>query len=267
MASHLAPVASRPDAEPVDRLSPRPIPRARPAADAPAPGPSDLSIRFAEEGPEIEPPDGEITLVEGTRGTETARHRLVLDAARAGRTLVHIVGEQHLDTTRLARRAQAQGLDPGYVLRSSIVARAFTAYQLSVLLEERLPSALAAEDAAAGLVLDPLRLYTDEDVQAAEARRLAEQAVDRLQDVADGFDVPLVVMQPPRAQRRELTRMLREAANAHVLVRAEDGSQAAQSGRARPAYTVHVSGEGTYRIQDPRPTQARLDRFGGGTDG
>lgn len=254
----------------MDRRGPRPIPRVHPRTEPPSPKPSSrLSLRFADERtgerPEIELAEGEITLLEGTRGTEAARHRLVLDAARSGRVTVHVVGSERLDTTGLARRAQAAGLDPGYVLRSSIVARAFTAYQLSVLLEERLPAALEAEDAAAGLVLDPLRLYTDEDVKPAEARRLADQAVQRLQAVAEAFQVPLLVVQPPRGRRRALTRMLREAAGQHVLVRAHAGTERVQSGQARPAFTVYLPREDeTYRVQEPRARQARLDRFSTG---
>lgn len=224
------------------------------------------SLRFADherlDGPEVELRPGEITLVEGGRGIESVRHRLVLDAAQAGSCTVQVVGEERLDTTGLVRRAQARGLDPGYVLRSSVLARAFTAYQLSVLLEERLPESLEAEDAAASLVLDPLRLYTDEDVRTAEARRLTRQALDRLTGIAEDFEVPLVVMQPPRRARRQLTRMLREAADTRVLVQTHPGTGNAQSGRTQPAYTVHLPGEeATYRLQDPRPRQSRLDRF------
>lgn len=266
-AASFDPLTSNHNAEPVARLGPHPIPRVRPSTDrSPSPDATRLSLRFADrpctEVPEIEIPEGQLTLVEGTHGTEAARHRLTLDAARLGNVTVNVVGTERLDTTGLARRAQAHGLDPGYVLRSSIVARAFTAYQLSVLLEEQLPRMLDAENAAAGLVLDPLRLYTDEDVGPSEARRLTEQAIERLSDIAAGSQLPLVVVQPPRGRRRELTRMLREAANTHVLVGARSGTERARSGQEQPAYTVHMpEKDRTYRVHEPRPEQARLDQF------
>lgn len=51
------------------------------------------------------------------------------------------------------------------VLASSTIARAFTTYQLSVLIEEPLPDLLAdPHDAALAMASDPLELY-DEDVR------------------------------------------------------------------------------------------------------
>lgn len=262
-------VHSLPQVSPDPDSRPRGGPTGGPSRQR-APRPETLSLRFTDapdrEGPQIYLEPGQITLVEGARGTEPARHRLVIDAARSGRRAFQVVAAHRLDPTGLARRARARDLDPGLVLRSSVLARAFTAYQLSVLLEERLPAGLAADDAAVGLAVDPLRLYTDEDVHAAEARRLAEQAIDRLAEVAYGADVPLVVMQPPRTARRELTHLLREAADQRVLLRAEPDTGSTQSGQVRPAYTVHLPEEETRQIvQSPRPRQARLDRFHGST--
>lgn len=243
----------------------RVLPRSTPSRSPPCPQTAPPSLRFTDTDA-IEPiavPEGELTLVEGTRGTEAMRHRLIVACAQAGLATMHVVGGERLDTTGLARRAQAAGLDPGYVLRSSIVARAFTAYQLSVLVEERLPGVLNREDAiGAALVLDPLRLYTDEDVRAAEARRLADQALTALQQAADEHAVPIVLVQPPRTSRPQLLQGMREHAERHVLVHARD-SGTHRNGRG-PALTIALPREGeVHRVRDPRPSQARLDRFHG----
>jgi len=131
---------------------------------------------------------------------------------------------------------------------------------MSVLVKERLPRVLDGEHGAeVGLVLDPLRLYTDEDVQAAEAGRLAGQAFDALARAAGEHDVPIVVVQPPRASRRELLSALRERAAWHVRVR-HRGPGRVQSRQARPALTIELPREDRgHRVRDPRPRQARLD--------
>lgn len=230
---------------------------------------------------------GEVTLVEGRAGVEAMRHRLVLDCAARGRSVMHIVGGNRLDSTGLARRAQAQGLDPGYVLRASVVARGFTAYQLSVLLEERLPAYLAEDDVAAlAVVSDPLALYTDEDIRRREGRRLAKQALASIRCTADEHDVPVLIVQPPRPDRRPapgrrdpapgpsatrvaaLLKLVRSHADQHVCVRRSGTSSGDAAARV---IELPVRGE-RYRLAEPRSEQTRLDRFGeaartGGSDG
>ncbi len=268
-------VHSSPSSSPGDvtRVVPRSPAGPHPRRDPPLAEAPPLSLRFTDTDA-IDPiavPEGELTLVEGTRGTEAMRHRLIVACAQTGLATMHVVGGERLDTTGLARRAQAAGLDPGYVLRSSLVARAFTAYQLSVLVEERLPGVLSREDAiGAALVIDPLRLYTDEDVRAAEARRLAEQALAALQQTAEAHAVPIVLVQPPRTSRPELMQGMRERAERHVLVHARDASSR-RNGRG-PALTIAPPEEDeVHRVRDPRPSQVRLDRFhetaAGGPDG
>jgi len=84
MTPPAAPTAPPSDPEPVDRLGPRPIARARSGPERSPTSALPLRLRFADDReaePGIELPEGQPTLVEGTRGTEAARHRLVLDAA------------------------------------------------------------------------------------------------------------------------------------------------------------------------------------------
>jgi len=249
--------------------SPGDVTRARPVDPSRANREMAPRLSFSDDDM-IDPipvPEGEVTLVEGARGTEPMRHRLVVEQARAGQATMHVHGGDRLDTTGLARRAQADNLDPGYVLRSSIVARAFTAYQLSVLVEERLPQALARVDRlSVALVVDPLRLYTDEDVRRAEAKRLASGAFDEIATTAETNKLPVVLVQPPRAERPELLAQARELATKHVLVQAQ-GEGSVQSGQRRPELVVTLPGEDQrHRVQDPRRRQARLNRFtSGGT--
>lgn len=274
----------------------RTVPRASPGirgappserVELPAPPAEGFTLRFTDRPraklPRVGLKPGHLTLLEATVSVEPVRHRLVIDCATRGRPLVQIVAGNRLDSPGLARRAQAQGLDPGYVLRASVLARAFTAYQLSVLVEERLPAQLADEEAAGlAVVSDPLSLYTDEDVRPVEGRRLAEQAFASLQATAKEHACPLLVTQRlradglpaggrpapgrrerPRSADRALVERMREHAEMHLRLRgARAGSAEGGPGRVleRPR-----RGE-TVRWADPRPEQAKLDRFLGSAD-
>lgn len=269
------------DASP-QTLSPRPKPEPGRRSIDPArglrvepsgPGPPDLALRFTdrdrEDLPRVALPAGQLTLLEGRAGVEAVRQRLIVDCATRGRSVIQIVGGNRLDSNGLARRAQALGLDPGYVLRTSMIARGFTAYQLSVLVEERLPAHLAsADETALAIVSDPLALYTDEDVRRTEGRRLAEQALASLVRTADDHACPVLVIQPPAGQRGgrpsprarnptpmredpELDRMLAAHADRYVRLLIRDGARVLE---------LPARGD-RYRIADPRPQQTQLDRF------
>lgn len=265
-----------PDAGPDPPTNPVPRRRHEPGAD-PSP---ELALRFTEgdreDVPKLRLRAGEVTLLEGRAGVEAMRHRLVIDCAVRGRSVLHVVGGNRLDSTRLARRAQASGLDPGYVLRASVIARGFTAYQLSVLLEERLPAHLDEHPSAAvALVSDPLALYTDEDVRRREGARLAEGALDALARAARDRERPVVVVQPPTPARRpapgrrdaspgpsrervaELMALVREHADRRVRV-----STGAQPAPADGARVVELPDPGRrVRVAETRAEQSRLDRF------
>lgn len=240
------------------------------------PGPPELALRFTdrERGdlPTVRLQPGQVTLLEGRAGVEAIRQRLVVDCAARGRSVMHVVGGNRLDSTSLARRAQARGLDPGYVLRASVVARGFTAYQLSVLVEERLPAHLADHnDVALAVVSDPLALYTHEDVRCTEGRTLAEQALASLSRTAEDHTCPVLLVQPPRGQRGgrpspraphqrpvrqdpELDQLIREHADEHLRLSVQGAARVLEL----------LDRDERYRIADPRPRQARLERFGDG---
>ncbi len=268
--------------------SPHPLPHAPPRARdqdpplvRPRPAPREpLELRFTDRDrpdiPRIELPPGHLTLVEGRTGTEAMRHRLVIDCALQGGSVMHLVASNRLDSTGLARRAQAQGLDPAYVLNASTIARGFTAYQFSVLVEDRLPHHLDEEPTTkAALVLDPLALYTDEDVRRQEGTQLVEHAVASLRETAHEHALPLVLVQPPRPARRpspgrrgpspnpspqriaQLLSLLQDSADEHVRVHPHEGSP--QGSRSR---TVELPRDDRrVRLAEPPSPQARLDRF------
>ena len=155
-----------------------------------------------------------LTLVVPRHGWEPERARLVLEAHRQGRRALHIVGGNRLDVYALANAARAAGLDPVAALRSSVIARAFTAHQLSALIEDTLPQALT-RDVALVLVSDPLDVYAGEDVGREEGSVLLQRAASALAMLAGRRrDVRFIVVQDPRQGQRRHWRILEAAAHA-----------------------------------------------------
>ncbi len=235
----------------------------------------ELALRLTDrpEAPiqTIELPPGQITLLEMGRGFQTLRHRLVIDCAISGRSVLQLVSAaegavltgrgdaravaigHRLDSTRLARKALACGLDPAYVLRASVLARAFTAYQLSTLVHATLPETLATTDHHALVIAtDPLSLYTEEDVPRREGLALAEQATDALAQAACDHRMPVLVVQPPMGGSTFMA-PLYEQAGQHVRIRPHPDQ----------GLIVHRAGhDPVHLVTDPGRGQATLADFG-----
>lgn len=232
-----------------------------------------MTDRPDTQTPELGLPAGTLTLLEMGSGFQALRHRLILDCAASGRSVLQLVsaaegavmtGHGHaravaighrLDSTQLARKALARGLDPAYVLRASVIARAFTAYQLSALVHGTLPEALAAGDHrhALAIVTDPLSLYTEEDVPRREGLALAEQATQALSRVAKDHGIPLLVVQP-RMGGQPFMAPLYEHADEHVRIRPHP---------RRPGLVVQrTDHDPMHLVPDPGPSQATLAAFG-----
>lgn len=234
----------------------------------------DLALRLTDRPQAstagIDLPPGQLTLLEMGPGFQTLRHRLVLDCATSGRSVLQLVSAaegavitgrgdaravaigHRLDSTRLARKALACGLDPAYVLRASVIARAFTAYQLSSLVHGTLPEALASDHHALVIATDPLSLYTEEDVPRREGIALAQQATEALAQAAQDHGVPLLVVQPPMGGPAFMD-PLYERAGQHVRIQPHEtqGLVVQRAGRD----PVHL-------VPDPGRAQATLADFG-----
>lgn len=288
----MGPVSRSPSSPILQRPRPRRgTPRAQPTlrrARVPEPGgPLELTLELEATGHRrrsIPLPPGQLTCLEITAGFRALRHQLVLRCASAGRTLFHVLGAaqgaavadpaagrgrsaglgSRLDSTGLARKAQAIGLDPAYALSSSTIARAFTAYQLSALIEETLPQAVADQpEVALILVADPLALYTEEDVHRQEGLILTERAIDALVAVAGEHQLPVLLVQPPLDAA--FMAVLRQRAHQHVrLAATEHGHRLERPGQGQtdelaPAPPGQATLEAYGLTTDPAPSDGRQD--------
>jgi hypothetical protein len=147
-----------------------------------------------------------VGLLLGLRWASPPRPLLVIDGANA------------LDPYLLADLARRTGQAPAHLLRSVVVSRLFTAHQLEVAVAERLPGELAVRHPGALLFSGLLDLLDDEDLPAAEARRIFRRLLADIVRLGDG-PRPVLASMParPRRQGREGFLPRLEAAATRIL--------------------------------------------------
>lgn len=85
--------------------------------------------------------------------------------------VVFIDGGNIFDPYLISETARLFSLDPEETLRNIWVSRAFTAYQLTALITEKLPEILDREDSKLVVISDIAALYCDSDIGILEAKR------------------------------------------------------------------------------------------------
>jgi hypothetical protein len=93
--------------------------------------------------------------------------------------------------------AQLHELDPRRVLEKIIVSRAFTAYQLTSTIFDRLQDAVRKYESKLVVLSDLARLYLDEDVPKREAKDVFSQLTSYIRDFAQENHVIVVATYPP----------------------------------------------------------------------
>ena len=110
-----------------------------------------------------------LSVFHGTERMPRLSHYFLPRLLLRGRSVLYLDGANVFDPLLLARFARSRGLEPSVFNRSIRVARAFTCFQLTELLE-RLPRLLAQFPAQVAMVTALPEVYFDEDVGEADAR-------------------------------------------------------------------------------------------------
>jgi len=113
-----------------------------------------------------------LILLRGDEACLTVGLLLGLRAASQAHPLLVIDGANALDPYLLSNLARRVGQAPRTLLASVYVSRLFTAYQLEAAVVDRLEGAIATRRPGGVLLAGLLDLLYDEDLSAAEARRI-----------------------------------------------------------------------------------------------
>lgn len=122
-----------------------------------------------------------------------------------GSSVIFIDGGNSFNPYLVADLARINDLDPRGALERVYVSRAFTAYQLSSLILERLEPFLTVKKSRLLMVSDITSLFLDRDISATEAKDLFMKVCSKLSDVAEKKQTPvLTTYYPERRSKRGL---------------------------------------------------------------
>jgi hypothetical protein len=111
--------------------------------------------------------------------------------------VVFVDGGNSFRLYQVARLARVHQLDPRQALERVYISRAFTAYQLTSLIIERLQEAVEKFHAKLVVISDIAELFLDKDVPDTEACSIFNQVLTYLSDFAQKNQIILVATYPP----------------------------------------------------------------------
>ena len=94
-----------------------------------------------------------------------------------GSPVVFVDGCNRFDPYLISENARLHGLDPDEALKNVWISRAFTNYQLTALVTEKIPEALSRVKPKLVVVSDAAALYCDSDIGLFEAKRTFNRVV------------------------------------------------------------------------------------------
>ncbi len=116
--------------------------------------------------------------------------------------VVFIDGGNTFRLYNIARLAQLHQLDPRQALNRIFISRAFTAYQLTSLIMEKLEETVKAYNAKVVIISDIAGFFLDEDVANEEAERVYSQIVSYLADFAKKHQIIVIATYLPYESKR-----------------------------------------------------------------
>lgn len=125
------------------------------------------------------------------------RAQLPMQLGGLGSNVVFIDGGVTFRLYNIARLAQLYQLNPEKVLGRIFISRAFTAYQLTSLIMEKLEETVKAYDAKIVVISDISGFFLDNNVAPEEAQRIYSQIVSYLQSFARKHHIIVVATYLP----------------------------------------------------------------------
>lgn len=116
--------------------------------------------------------------------------------------VIFIDGGNTFRLYQVARLARLYQLDPKQTLERIYISRAFTAYQMTALILEKLKETIKRYDAKLAIISDIAGFFLDKDVPDSEARRVYSQVTAYLSNFAKENQIILIATYPPHRETR-----------------------------------------------------------------
>ena len=114
-----------------------------------------------------------------------------------GSNVVFIDGANTFRLYQVTRLARLHQLDPKQALDRIYISRAFTAYQMTSLILQKLEDAVKNFNAKLVIISDIAAMFLDKDVEDEEAKRIYSQITTRLSNFAREHQTIIVATYPP----------------------------------------------------------------------
>jgi len=125
------------------------------------------------------------------------RAQLPIQLGGLGSNVVFIDGGNTFRLYNIARLAQLHHLNPTETLKRVFISRAFTAYQLTSLIMEKLEETIKKYNAKLVVISDIAGFFLDNDVPHEEAQRIYSQIVSYLSNFARKHQIILIATYLP----------------------------------------------------------------------
>ena len=119
-----------------------------------------------------------------------------------GSNVVFLDGGNTFKPNQVARLARLHQLDPQQALDHIYLSRAFTAYQMTALILEKLKETVKRCDAKLVIISDIAGFFLDKDVPEYEAHRVYSQVIAYLRNFAKENQIALIATYPPHQQTK-----------------------------------------------------------------
>jgi hypothetical protein len=133
------------------------------------------------------------------------RAQLPIQLGGLGSNVVFVDGGNTFQLYHVARLARLHGLDPKHTLERIYISRAFTAYQMTALVLEKLRETIRRYGSKLAVISDIAGLFLNKDIAETEARRVYSQVTAYLSNFAKENQIILVATCPPHQESRRNT--------------------------------------------------------------
>lgn len=130
------------------------------------------------------------------------RAQLPTQLGGLGSDVVFVDGGNTFRLYQVARLAQLHQLNPQEVLMRIYISRAFTAYQMTALIMEKLKETVKRYDAKLVVISDIAGFFLDKDIPDEETRRIFSQVTAYLSTFAEENQLVLIATCPPHQDSR-----------------------------------------------------------------
>jgi hypothetical protein len=130
------------------------------------------------------------------------RAQLPVQLGGLGSNVVFVDGGNTFQLYHIARLARLHRLDPKQVLERIYISRAFTAYQITALILEKLKETIKRYGAKLAIISDIAGFFLDKDVAETEVRRVFSQVTAYLSNFAKENQIIIVATCQPHQESR-----------------------------------------------------------------